>query len=207
MPDDVSLRLWPDSWLDPIPLEDEWTQAGPRALDVGCGKGRFLLAHAKRYPDLRIVGIERKLRRIRKIDRKAARAGLDNIRLLRMEAAYAMRYLIPENWIDICYVYFPDPWPKERHHGNRLMSPAFLDRLEHTLSPRGVVHFATDHEPYFADVMDILAADPRWREIPPYLPEEDEVSDFELIHRDTKPIHRVSFALDGTFTDSVRITP
>jgi tRNA (guanine-N7-)-methyltransferase len=193
VPDDLSLRLWPDDWCRPIPLETEWTQNGPRAVDVGFGKGRFLLAHAARHPEMRILGIERKLRRIRKLDRKAVRQDLRNIRLLRMEATYAMQYLIPEDWIDICYVFFPDPWPKEKHHGNRLMSPTFLDRLERTLTQQGVVHFSTDHEPYFLDVVDVLRADSRWAETDPYIPVEEEVSDFELMHREMKPIHRLSF--------------
>lgn len=193
VPDELSLRLWSEDWLTPLPLETEWTQPGPRAVDVGCGKGRFLLGHARRNPELRILGIERKLRRIRKLDRKASREGLDNIRLLRMEAAYAMRYLIPEHWIDLCYVYFPDPWPKDKHQDNRLMSPAFLDVLDRTLSAAGVVHFATDHAPYFENVVEILEADSRWAACAPYLPAESEISDFELIHRDAKPIHRISF--------------
>lgn len=192
-PDDLSLRLWSDDWLTPLPLENEWEQTGPRAVDVGFGKGRFLLEHARRNPEMQILGIERKLRRIRKLDRKAGREQLNNIRLLRMEATYAMQYLIPDHWIDICYVYFPDPWPKERHHGNRLMGPGFLDRLTRTLSPEGVVHFATDHAPYFEDVCEVLDADDRWVDIEPYQLAEEEVSDFELMHRDTKPIHRRSF--------------
>lgn len=200
VPDEHSLRLWSEDWLTPLPLENEWRQTGPRAVDVGFGKGRFLLEHARRNPEMRILGIERKLRRIRKLDRKASREGLDNIRLLRMEASYAMQYLIPENWMDICYLFFPDPWPKEKHHGHRLMGPAFLDRLERTLTPQGVVHFSTDHEPYFLEVVEVLRQDPRWTETDPYLPVEAEVSDFELMHRATKPIHRISFhkACSGT---------
>ncbi|MDF3129936.1 tRNA (guanosine(46)-N7)-methyltransferase TrmB [Kiritimatiellaeota bacterium B1221] len=191
--DELSLRLWPDNWLGPMQLDDEWEQSGPRAIDLGCGKGRFLLAHAAHNPDMRLLGIERKLRRVRKIDRKAVRAGLSNIRLLRLEATYVMRYLIPDAWIDICYVYFPDPWPKDKHVDNRILSPGFLDILERTLSPQGVVHFATDHEPYFEQVCEFLSADPRWVATEPYVLQEDEVSDFELIHRDHKPIHRLSF--------------
>ena len=193
VPDDKSLRLWADDWCSPLSLEKEWEQTGPRAVDIGFGKGRFLLEHARQHPEMRLLGIERKLRRVRKLDRKASREELRNIRLLRMEATYAMQYLIPEDWIDICYIFFPDPWPKERHHGNRLMSPAFLDRLERTLSTNGVVHFSTDHQPYYEDVIDIFHSDHRWKEIPPYIPLEEEVSDFELIHRDTKTIHRLSF--------------
>ncbi len=193
VPEALSLRLWPENWIDPMNLDRVWTQTGPRAIDLGCGKGRFLLAHAAHYPDMRLIGIERKLRRVRKIDRKAVRAELRNIRLLRMEATYAMQYLIPENWIDICYIYFPDPWPKDRHHDNRLLSANFMEILDRTLAEKGVVHFATDHEPYFEDVSAILANDPRWTLTAPYALQEDEVSDFELIHRDQKPIHRLSF--------------
>lgn len=193
VPHELSLRLWPENWLKPIPLEKVWNSKGPRAVDLGCGKGRFLLAHAARHPEMRLLGIERKLRRIRKIDRKAVRAELRNIRLLRMEANYAMRYLIPAGWIDICYIYFPDPWPKDRHVDNRLLSSGFMDILDRTLSPQGVVHFATDHEPYFEQVCWILDKDARWFSVEPYHPHEDEVSDFELIHRVQKPIHRISF--------------
>lgn len=193
VPDEYSLRLWPENWLGPLLLDQVWPQQGPRAVDLGCGKGRFLLAHAARHPEMRLLGIERKLRRVRKIDRKAVRDGLNNIRLLRMEATYAMQYLIPEQWMDICYIYFPDPWPKDRHQDNRLLSAGFMDMLDRTLAPAGVVHFATDHAPYFEDVSAILDRDRRWCRTEPYRLHEDEVSDFELIHRDTKPIHRLSF--------------
>lgn len=193
-PDDRSHRLWADNWLRPMDLDREWNQTGPRAVDLGCGKGRFLLAHARNHPHLRILGIERKLRRVRKIDRKATRAGLHNLRLLRMEAHYAMRYLIPAGWIDLLYIYFPDPWPKDRHRDHRLLTPGFMDILDRTLSPRGTVHFATDHAPYFDHVMHHLVRDPRWTETAPYLPTPEETSDFELLWREQgKTSHRHSF--------------
>jgi len=193
VPDDVSLRLWPENWLGSLSLDNCWDQTGLRAVDLGFGKGRFLLAHAAHNPEMRLLGIERKLRRLRKLDRKATRAELSNIRLLRIEATYAMRYLIPENWIDICYIYFPDPWPKDKHQDNRLLSPGFMKILERTLAEKGVVHFATDHEPYFMEVEALLKSESKWTFTEPYVLQEDEVSDFELVHRDHKPIHRLSF--------------
>jgi len=198
VPAEHSLRLWTEDWLRPLDLETEWNQGGPRAVDLGCGKGRFLLAHARNHPEMRILGIERKLRRVRKIDRKASRAELRNLRVLRMEANYAMRYLIPAAWIDICYIYFPDPWPKDRHRDHRLLTPGFMDVLERTLSPSGIVHFATDHAPYFDEVMEHLKPDARWKEEDPYLPTEDETSDFELMWRaEGKPSYRYSFTRQG----------
>ncbi|MCC5846044.1 MAG: tRNA (guanosine(46)-N7)-methyltransferase TrmB [Verrucomicrobia bacterium] len=193
MPEDVSLRLLPEDWLGPLDLAGEWEQDGPRILDLGCGKGRFLLAHAARNPDARLLGVERKLRRIRKIDSKACRAGLRNIRILRMEAMYTLNHLMPENWIDICFVYFPDPWPKEKHHKNRIFGPEFLDSLDRVLSETGVVHFATDNRNYFEEVAEVLQSDSRWRPAEVYIPCEDEVSDFELVWRDTRPTNRLSF--------------
>jgi len=194
VPDHLSLRLWTEDWLRPFDLENEWEQRGPRAVDLGCGKGRFLLAHAKNHPEMRILGIERKLRRVRKIDRKASRAELRNLRILRMEANYAMRYLIPDTWIDICYIYFPDPWPKDRHSDHRLLTPDFMDVLERKLSASGTVHLATDHEPYIQEVRAHLLPDTRWNEIPAYLPTDEETSDFELMWRaEGKPSYRYSF--------------
>lgn len=193
MPEDVSLRLWSDDWLSPLDLENEWEQSGPRILDLGCGKGRFLLAHAARNPNARLLGVERKLRRIRKIDSKACRADLRNIRLLRMEGMYTLNHLIPKDWIDICFVYFPDPWPKEKHHKNRIFGPEFLDSLNQALSPQGVVHFATDNPNYFEEVAEVLQQDTRWKPAQIYIPHEDEVSDFELVWRDTRPTNRLSF--------------
>ena len=192
-PPPLSARLWPENWLEPMNLDRVWTQTGPRIVDLGCGKGRFLLAHARRNPEARLLGVERKLRRVRKIDHKAYKAGIGNIRLLRMEGMYTMRYLIPAAWIDKLFVYFPDPWPKDRHHKNRMFSPEFLDAVARTLAPDGVVHFATDHAPYAEQVREILNEDVRWTDATVYEPEEDEISDFELMWRDQRPTRRYSF--------------
>lgn len=188
-----SSRLLPEDWLGPLDLDGAWTQRGPRIVDLGCGKGRFLLAHALRNPEARLLGVERKLRRIRKIDHKAYKAGLENIRLLRMEAHYTMGYLIPASWIDQLFVYFPDPWPKDRHHKNRIFSPEFLDTVDRTLAADGIVHFATDHAPYAEQVREILGGDPRWTAAAVYEPLEEEISDFELMWRDQRPTERYSF--------------
>jgi tRNA (guanine-N7-)-methyltransferase len=183
----------PEEWLGPFPLASCFGHPErPLEVDLGCGKGRFLLAHAAKHPTVNFLGIDRMLRRIRKIDNRARRLELGNIRLMRMEAYYAVAHLLPAASVWTYYVFFPDPWPKARHEGNRLFNPAFLDALCRTLVPGGVVHAATDHEAYFEQLSDMFAGDARFTSIPPFIPSEDEQTDFERYYITTKPIGRLS---------------
>lgn len=106
-PGEETLRIWPDDWLTPLPLPDYFPQRQPLAIDLGCGKGRFLLARATAHSEMNFLGMDRMLRRIRKLDRKARRAGLENVRLLRMEAYYGVTYLIPPDSVAVYYIFHP----------------------------------------------------------------------------------------------------
>ena len=192
MPD--SLRHIPSDWLNPIDLTTVFNQRpGPVEIDLGCGKGRFLLARAKGYPGTNMLGIDRMLKRIRKIDNRARRMHLDNIRLMRIEAYYAVSYLIPDDAIQAYYILFPDPWPKKKHHDHRLFNPRFVDSLHRTLKQGGIVHIATDHLPYFDEIADIMRCDTRFEETEAFQPTEEERTDFELWYLEKKPIGRCSF--------------
>ena len=134
------------------------------------------------------------LRRVRKVGRKTVRRGLVNIRLLRLEAYYATTYLVPPESVACYYIFFPDPWPKKRHHENRLFNERFMNALARTLKPGGTVHFATDHLPYFEEVRQIVQADGRFEAAAiPFEPSDDERTDFELYFMREKPIGRLSF--------------
>jgi tRNA (guanine-N7-)-methyltransferase len=187
-----SLRIFPDNWLGPLSLEKHFDRDRPLEVDVGCGKGRFLVAHASAHSGVSFLGIDRMLRRIRKVDNKARRLGLANLRLMRIEAYYGVTYLLPPASVSTYYIFFPDPWPKKRHHDNRLFNPLFIEALHRTLRPGGAVHFATDHLPYFEDVKGILSADRRFEEVAPYEPAEKERTDFELYYIQHTPIGRYS---------------
>ena len=80
----------------------------PLHVDVGCGKGRFLVARAQACPRINFLGIDRQLVRLRKIDKKLRRAGMHNVRLLRLEADYALSYLLPPGSVNVMYILFPD---------------------------------------------------------------------------------------------------
>jgi tRNA (guanine-N7-)-methyltransferase len=195
-----TFRILPDDCLRPLPLE-RWFPAGaaqprPLEVDVGCGKGRFLLARAASHADVDFLGIDRMIGRLHKIDRKAVRRELKNIRWLRLDAYYAVAYMVPANSVTTYYIFFPDPWPKKRHREHRLFNAAFLDALFRTLKAGGKVHFATDHLPYFDDVVAVIKADRRFAEIPPFEPAEEERTDFELIYLGQVPIGRYSFEKD-----------
>ena len=188
-----SVRMMPENWLGPLPLAQYFGNDQPIEVDMGCGKGRFLLARAAAHPAVNFFGVDRMLRRIRKVDRKVVRRGLTNVRLLRMEAYYATTYLIPPESISAYYIFFPDPWPKARHHEHRLFNPRYLDALHRTLRPDGVVHFATDHLPYFEEVCALIRADGRFHEVPPFIPGPEEQTDFERYYVARTPIGRFSF--------------
>ncbi len=192
-PQPGSLRIFSDDWLTPLPLGDLFGRTNrPLEVDVGSGKGRFLLARAAAHPNVDFLGIDRMLRRIRKVDNKARHLRLSNVRLFRMEAFYAVTYLIPPESVSTYYIFFPDPWPKKRHHEHRVFNPAFIDALCRTLKPGGRVHLSTDHLPYFEEVKAILEQDRRFRVIPPFEPSEEERTDFELFYIRHKPIGRFS---------------
>ena len=188
-----SVRIFPDNWLESIPLHRYFSCQQPLDIDVGCGKGRFLLAHAAANPQTNILGIDRMLQRIRKIDHKVIRARLDNIRLLRMEASYAVTYLIPPDSVSTYYIFFPDPWPKKKHHRHRLFSPVFLQALHTTLLVDGIIHVATDDLAYAEEIRELFQADNRFSPCPVFEPEPDKRTDFELYYVDQGDIGRCSF--------------
>ena len=138
-------------------LEELFPQSQKLEVELGAGDGSFLIAYAEAHPELNLIGVERLLGRLRKIDRKAHRAALENIRLLRLEAAYFVQYLLPCESVSAFHIYFSDPWPKRRHWTNRLINESFTELLRRALVTGGVVHLRTDDEPYFTHMLEVFA--------------------------------------------------
>ena len=144
------------SAIEPIDLAKLFPAEQPLEFEIGSGDGSFTLQYALARPGTNIVALERLLGRITKLDRKGHRAGLKNLRLLRAEAAYVLEYLLPPGRLDAIHVYFPDPWPKKRHHKNRLISEPFPPLAERLLKAEGVVYLRTDNVEYFEQMLEVF---------------------------------------------------
>ena len=146
-----------DSLIDRLDLERIFGRKAPLHVDLGCGDGSFLCALAQGMPDKNFLGIERLLNRVRTSARKAA--SLDNVRLLRMESFYAVRYLLPAESVERFYLLFPDPWPKRRHHRRRVVTPDFLGSIHAALEKNGSIYIATDDADYFRKIKGLAESD------------------------------------------------
>ncbi len=155
------------SVVDRLDWANIFPETGPVEVELGAGDGSFLLDLARLHPDRNYLGVERMLGRLRKLDRKGRRAGLRNIRGLRIEAGYCLEFLLPLAGAEALHVYFPDPWPKRRHWRRRLVNNRFPALAGRVLAPGGCVHLRTDHPAYFAQMREVFAAAPRFREVPP----------------------------------------
>lgn len=130
--------------------------------ELGSGDGSFLAQWAAACPERNFLGVERLLGRLRKLDRKAQRARLANMRLMRIEAAYFLEFLLPPRSVSALHVYFPDPWPKRKHRRHRLVNERFPELASRVLMPQGVVYLRTDDADYFAQMREVFGADKRF---------------------------------------------
>ncbi len=149
----------------------------PLELEIGSGKGTFLVQHAARHAAVNFLGIEYARAFWRHAADRARRHGLANVRLVHFEAGAFVRHFVPTGAIRQVHVYFPDPWPKKRHHKRRLIQAALLRELHRILEPArddapeaGQIRLATDHADYFAWMCEHAEAVADWFERLPYEP-------------------------------------
>jgi tRNA (guanine-N7-)-methyltransferase len=151
----------------------------PLEIELGSGDGSFLAQYAGLHRERNFIGVERLLGRLRKLDRKALRLGLSNMRAVRIEAGYFLERLLPSESAQAVHIYFPDPWPKRRHHKHRLVNERFPLLACQALADGGVVYLRTDDAAYFAQMKEVFASCDSFAEVP--TPEELAVTltDFE----------------------------
>jgi tRNA (guanine-N7-)-methyltransferase len=153
----MTLIYRPVSYIERLNLSDVFqTPQQPLEVELGAGDGSFLVRWARTNPQHRFLAVERLLGRIRKIERKAHRAALTNVRLMRIEASYFLEYLLPRKSVTALHVYFPDPWPKRKHRRKRLVNETFAETCSRALAPGGVVYLRTDDVDYFAQMQSVF---------------------------------------------------
>ena len=168
----------------------------PLEVDLGCGDGGFLHAMAAHHRERDFLGVERLLGRVRKVCRKAARDGLTNLKVLRLESTYTLGYLLPCAAVARVHLLFPDPWPKKKHHKRRLVTQGFCDGLKRVLEQDGEFMFKTDHQEYFEEGVEAVRASQFFDE----LDWDDELhyaeTDFERLWRgEGREIYRARFRI------------
>ena len=157
-------ELIPESYVTRLDPRAIFGRSAPLQVDLGCGDGSFLASLAAETPDHDFLGIERLVGRVRTAARKAAK--LTNVRILRVETAYAVRYLLPLDSVSVFHLLFPDPWPKRRHHQRRIFTAEFLEAVMTSLAPGGCLRIATDQSDYFEQIERIARASDRLRIVP-----------------------------------------
>lgn len=135
-------------------------EESPWELEIGFGKGRYLLHRAQQSPRRRFLGIEMAAEYFRILVQRARRDGLENVLAIQGEALYVLSAVLPRCFADVVHVYHPDPWPKARHHKRRLFDPVTVDLVLGALRPGGTLYFATDHLDYGEVVVEILERHP-----------------------------------------------
>jgi tRNA (guanine-N7-)-methyltransferase len=157
-PPPASLIYEPPTIVQRLEMLQMFPRNQPLEVELGSGDGSFLADYAARQPEINFIGVERLLGRLRKIDRKGRRAGLGNLRCVRMEASYFLEYLLPEHSVRAIHVYFPDPWPKRKHRKHRLINGHFTEIARRALEAGGVVYLRTDDADYFAQMGEVFGA-------------------------------------------------
>ena len=135
----------------------------PFVWEIGCGHGHFLAAYAAAHPAEVCVGVDISKDRIDRGLRKRNRAKLDNLQFIQADARDFLDALPAGATFSAVYILFPDPWPKRRHHKNRIMQPEFLAAAARRAGQGTRLHFRTDYEPYFRDSERIIHQQADWQ--------------------------------------------
>ena len=134
----------------PLLWGEQFSVSGPLHLEVGFGDGRYTVRRAADAPDERFVGLEIASASLQRGLRNVRKRSLENVKLLKVGAGFAVQHLFAPHTLESITVNFPDPWPKERHEKNRLLQDAFFKLASSRLVPGGAVLLATDHPDYLA---------------------------------------------------------
>lgn len=181
-----SQRLFP-----PYVWPEVFGRTAPLELDLGAGDGVYVEARARREPERDFIAVERLLGRATKIAKKARRGDLTNLRVLRLESGYFLGNLCPPGTVDVVTLRYPDPWPKRRHHGNRILTREFAVAAIRACRTGGRLQLTTDDREYFGWACQEVDGCPDWKMDPRWAGTEEPSSEFEeKFKREGRAVYR-----------------
>ena len=143
-----------------LELDTLFGRHAPRYLEIGCGAGETLAALTRLHPDNDYLGIEVYRPGVGRLLQRLVAEELNNARLFSEDAVAVLEHRLEEASLDGVYIFFPDPWPKKRHHKRRLIRPEFAALVASRLKPGGILHIATDWEDYARHILATLSVEP-----------------------------------------------
>lgn len=152
--------LWPIYGIDtqpPFSFNELFPSIQPYILEIGFGMGQSLIEQAKQMPQYNFIGIEVYLPGIGNLLCQLEKEGIQNVRIFNGDAVQIIPHYIPDNSLTKVQIFFPDPWPKKKHHKRRLIQPAFIQLICQKLQSKGIIHLATDWEHYAYHMLDVLS--------------------------------------------------
>lgn len=152
----ISLR--PEDITAQIDFDDIFGRSGPVHIEVGSGKGTFLVNTARANPDINYLGIEWANKYYKLAVDRIGRWKIANVRIIRTDVATFLPENIPDASVNCFHIYYPDPWPKKRHHKRRFISHANMNEILRCLEVGGIINIATDHAGYFEQIEEVLSA-------------------------------------------------
>ena len=144
----------------PLDFPAIFGRRAPVVLEIGFGMGETTATIAAAQPDVDFLGVEMHLPGVGALLRRIDEQGLANVRVLRHDAVDVVASMIAPGTLAGIHVFFPDPWPKKRHHKRRLLQPTFVRELALRLAPGGYLHVATDWDDYAQEILAALTAEP-----------------------------------------------
>jgi tRNA (guanine-N7-)-methyltransferase len=144
----------------PLDLDAVFGRAAPRALEIGFGMGDSMLDMARRHPERDHLGIEVHRPGVGRLLRALAEEDIRNARIVCADAVQVLTHMIPDAALAAVFLFFPDPWPKKRHHKRRIVQPEFVELVARRLRPGGIFHLATDWEEYARHMLAVLEQSP-----------------------------------------------
>jgi len=145
---------------EPLDLDRVFGRAAPKILEIGFGMGETTARIAASHPGNDYLGIEVHAPGVGSLLQRIAAPGLSNVRIIQHDAVEVLESMIAQACLDGVHVFFPDPWPKKRHHKRRLIQPPFVALLASRMKQGAYVHVATDWEDYAQQIMEVLSIEP-----------------------------------------------